>query len=114
MSCGVSRRCSSDLALLWLWCRLAAIALIPPLAWEPPYALGASLKRQKLINKLPRHQNSHILKSWRYLYIDDLKYLKLTWLSVLPFLFISLFLKKSIGVKLIYSVVLVSGVQQIE
>ena len=25
-------------ALLRLWCRLAAIALIRPLAWEPPYA----------------------------------------------------------------------------
>ena len=24
----VGHRCSSDLALLWLWCRLAAIALI--------------------------------------------------------------------------------------
>ena len=27
-----------DLALLWLWCRPAATALIGPLAWEPPYA----------------------------------------------------------------------------
>ena len=26
-----------------------AIALIPPLAWEPPYATGAALKRQKMI-----------------------------------------------------------------
>ena len=25
-----------DLALLWLWCRPAAIAPIQPLAWEPP------------------------------------------------------------------------------
>ena len=24
------------LALLWLWCRTVAIALISPLAWEPP------------------------------------------------------------------------------
>jgi len=24
--------------LLWLWCRLAAVALIGPLAWEFPYA----------------------------------------------------------------------------
>ena len=30
--CGVGRRCSSDLALLWLWCRLAAITLTRPLA----------------------------------------------------------------------------------
>ena len=33
--------------LLWLWCRLAATAPIRPLAWEPPYAAGVALKRQK-------------------------------------------------------------------
>ena len=32
-----------DLVLLWLWCRPAATTLIRPLAWEPPYATGASL-----------------------------------------------------------------------
>ena len=31
----------------WLWCRLVATALIWPLAWEPPYASGLALKRQK-------------------------------------------------------------------
>ena len=36
-----------DLALLWLWRRPEAVALIGPLAWEPPYAMGAALKRQK-------------------------------------------------------------------
>ena len=37
-----------DPALLWLWCRPAAAALIqPPLAWELPYALGMVPKRQK-------------------------------------------------------------------
>ena len=36
-----------DLVLLWLWCRLAATALIRPLAWEPPYATGAALKGKK-------------------------------------------------------------------
>ena len=30
MSCGVGHRCGSDLALLWLWCRLAAAVPIPP------------------------------------------------------------------------------------
>jgi len=34
-------------ALLWLWQRPAATAPIGPLAWEPPYASGAALKRQK-------------------------------------------------------------------
>ena len=46
MSCGVGRRCGSDLAWLWLWCRLAATAPIGALAWELPYATGAALKRQ--------------------------------------------------------------------
>ena len=32
---------------MWLWGRLAAVAMIQPLAWEPPYAMGVSLKRQK-------------------------------------------------------------------
>ena len=36
-----------DPVLLWLWCRPAATALIGPLAWEPPYAMGAALERQK-------------------------------------------------------------------
>ena len=47
MSCGVGRRCSSDPALLWLWCSLAAVAPIQPLVQEPPYVAGAALKRQK-------------------------------------------------------------------
>ena len=47
MSCGVGRRHSSDLALLWLWHRPVATAVIRPLAWEPPYAVGVALKRQK-------------------------------------------------------------------
>ena len=47
VSCGVGRRCSLDLVLLWLWCRLAAIALIRPLALEPPYAMGVALKQQE-------------------------------------------------------------------
>ena len=36
-----------DLALLWLWWRLAVAAPIRPLAWEFPYAIGAALKRKK-------------------------------------------------------------------
>ena len=33
--------------LLWVCYRPAARALIPPLAWEPPYAVGVALKRKK-------------------------------------------------------------------
>ena len=40
-----------DLVLLWLWCRPAAEARTGPLAWEPPYAVGVALKRQKTKNK---------------------------------------------------------------
>ena len=36
-----------DPELLWLWYRQAAAALIEPLAWELPYALGAALKKKK-------------------------------------------------------------------
>ena len=47
MNCGVGSRSSSDLSLLWLWGRPAAVApaLIRPLAWEPPYAALVALKR---------------------------------------------------------------------
>ena len=44
MSC---HRHSLDLALLWLWHRLVATAVIQPLAWEPPYVTGVTLKSQK-------------------------------------------------------------------
>ena len=45
MSCGVGPRGSSGLMLLWLWPKPAATAGIGSLAWEPPYAAGAALKR---------------------------------------------------------------------
>ena len=52
VSCGVGRRRSSDLALLSQLCRPpAATAPIQRLAWEPPYAMGAALKRQKETEK---------------------------------------------------------------
>ena len=47
LSCGVSHRHGSDLALLWLCCRPAAAAPIPPLAWEFPCAAALALKKKK-------------------------------------------------------------------
>ena len=47
MSCSTGRRHSLDLVLLWLWHRPKATAPLRPLAWEPPYAMGVALKRQK-------------------------------------------------------------------
>ena len=37
--------------LLWLWCIPAATALIQPLAWEPPCATSAALKKDKKTKK---------------------------------------------------------------
>ena len=43
-----------DAALLWLWHRLAAIAvaLIRPLAQEPPYATTESLKSKSALREV--------------------------------------------------------------
>ena len=51
MDCGIGHRRSLDLTLLWLWCRLAAVALIGSVAWDPPYAVGAAVKGQKTKKK---------------------------------------------------------------
>ena len=47
VSCGADRTCGSDLVLLWLWPRLAATALIQPLAWKLPCASDVALKKKK-------------------------------------------------------------------
>ena len=44
---GIGGRWGLDLTWPWLWHRLAAAALIQPLAWELPYAAGVALKRKK-------------------------------------------------------------------
>ena len=50
MSCG--SRHGLDPALLGLWRRLAAAALMQRLAWELPYATGAALKRKNKKKKM--------------------------------------------------------------
>ena len=62
MSCGVGRRRGSDLALLWLWHRLAATAPNGPLAWEPPSATGVALKRQKTPKKKKKLKKDIVTK----------------------------------------------------
>ena len=59
MSCGIGCRHSSDMVLLWLCCRPAAVALIHPLARELSYAAGLALgekkrKKKYLYISLPR------------------------------------------------------------
>ena len=70
MSCGVGHRRGLDLALLWLWLRPAATAPFRSLAWEPPYASGASLKRQKKKKKKKKKRKIFFLflKIFYYLF----------------------------------------------
>ena len=71
MNCGVVRRCSSDPALLWLWRRLAAVVLIGPLAWEPSYAEGTTLKsnrnKQKKVSSSQNYRYSLLLLHFCFL-----------------------------------------------
>ena len=48
-----------DLALLWLWHGPAAVALIGPLVWELPYAMGVALKRKKEDKKVLKDIKLH-------------------------------------------------------
>ena len=63
MSCGVGCRCSSDMMLLWLWCRPAATAPIQPLAWKFPYAESVALKSKKK-KKQKKTENSGKVIEW--------------------------------------------------
>ena len=44
-----------------LWCRLAATTPIQPLAWEPPYAVGAAQKDMKK-KKIKRDDGQEITR----------------------------------------------------
>ena len=62
MSCGVGCRCDSNMVVWWWWCRLAAVALIQPLAQEPPYATSAPTLQKK---KDVAHMYNGILLSYK-------------------------------------------------
>ena len=57
MSCGVVCKYGLDPMLLWLWHRLAAAALVRPLAWELSYAMGVALKEKKNFFSLAQIEN---------------------------------------------------------
>ena len=59
VSCDVGCRRGSDPALLWLWCRPAAVAPIRPLAWEPPYDAEAALEMAKRQKNQPTKQKTN-------------------------------------------------------
>ena len=64
MSSGVGHRRGLDPALLWLWCRLAAIALIQPLPGKPPYAVDAALKKTKRQKKKKKNIEEKEMLPW--------------------------------------------------
>ena len=45
---------------MWLWRRPAAIAPIQPLAWEPPYATSAALKKHTHKKRETQNQQLHL------------------------------------------------------
>ena len=61
MSCGIGRRHGSESVLLWLWCRLAARALIRPLARKPPYAAGSALNTKKKKKKKKKKKEKRVI-----------------------------------------------------
>ena len=64
MRYGVRHRRGLDLALLWLWSRLAAVALIGLIAWEPPYAMGEAPKKQNKKKKVVFFPKAIKLRTW--------------------------------------------------
>ena len=79
MSCGVGCRYGSDLALLWLWRKLAAAPPIWPLAWERPkkththththtHAEMSELEGERVVHgrhsRIHKSPNSAHLLSW--------------------------------------------------
>ena len=76
MSCGVSHIRVSDPTWLWLW--PAATDPIRPLAWEPPYAVGAALKRhtnKQIIHVIKYYSQIFILMPIEYLHVFTIIYL---------------------------------------
>ena len=61
-----------DLELLWLWYRPAATALTGPLAWDPPYASSAALKRQKITTTNYKYVST-LIKKLKMLPKNDLQ-----------------------------------------
>ena len=81
MSCGVGCRCGWAPALLWLWSRLAAVSLIRPLAWDPPYAMGTAQKGEK--ERRRRKKKRHIV--WLgTLAVTQVHYLRKELRTILP------------------------------
>ena len=93
VSCGVGHRCSLDpmLWLPWLWYRLEAVALTQPRAWEPPYAMGVALKRQKKMNII---KFSTLITPYCFIFIHNFNLVSVVSRITLFSFFLFSFLKK--------------------
>ena len=80
MGCAVGCRHGSDLVLLWLWHRPAAVFLIRPLGWEPPYAVGVAIKtkKKKKLNTIDERKWRMTANVYRVSIEDNENILKLT------------------------------------
>ena len=87
MICGVGHRRGLDPTLLWLWCRPAAIALIRPLAWKPPCAVGVAIKyKQKESKTHSLKNNLHLNMKSSIHFSNKLSHI-VFWGIFLPFVF---------------------------
>ena len=58
VSGGVGHRCGLDLALLWLWCRPEAVALIRSLDCHTPYDMCVAIKGKERRKERKRERES--------------------------------------------------------
>ena len=65
-----------DPTFLWLLCRSAAAALILPLAWELPYAMGVALKRGNNNDNKTKNTKQHKLNESIYALLYTLIYVQ--------------------------------------
>ena len=68
MRCGVSLRRGLGATVLWLWCRLAAVAPVISLVWELPYAVGVASQKKTKDKKKKKNRTAKIVvetkKGW--------------------------------------------------
>ena len=58
-------------ALLWLWCRPAAVAPTGPIAWEPARAMGAALKKDKKTKKKKKIKKNKVETDGEIFWLDN-------------------------------------------
>ena len=86
----IGHRRGLDLALPWLWCRLAAIAPIRSLAQELPLCCRCSPKNQKTNKQTNKKQKKHCTcynmdEAWKHIMLSERSQLQKTRYYMTPF-----------------------------